>query len=37
MFVLKIFMEPFYFKSFEKVIGIACDVPGCTTLLMCLF
>ena len=36
MFVLKIFMEPFYFKSFEKVIGIACDVPGLYYSIMCL-
>lgn len=36
MVVLKIFMEPFYFKSFERVIGIACDVPGLYYSIMCL-
>lgn len=29
-------MEPFYFKSFERVIGIACDVPGLYYTIKCL-
>ncbi len=29
-------MEPFYFKSFERVIGIACDLPGLYYTMKCL-
>ncbi len=29
-------MEPFYFKSFERVIGVACDVPGLYYTIKCL-
>ena len=36
IFVLKIFIESFYFKSFEKVIGIACYVPGLYYYIMYL-
>ncbi len=29
-------MEPFYFKSFDRVIGISCDLPGLYYTMNCL-